>query len=131
LGEEVLLGDVNRDATVDFADISPFIALLTSPSVSQLSFANSIAATSDPSTLTVPLSASNFQSSSLAGSIANNNNGQNQPPNLTDKFYLELADDGNLDEAIDRGNDALDALILSDRLESSEAIDDAFAQLDL
>ena len=63
----------------------------------------------------------------LAGSVADHNNGQNQLPDNTEEFFVGLAGEANRDG----GDDVLDANILSDGLESSEAIDEAFAELEL
>ena len=87
--------------------------------------------TSGQSTLAVPPSSSDSRGSILAGSVADHNNGQNQLSDNTNEFFVGLAGQANRDETVDGGDDVLDANILGDGLESSEAIDEAFAELEL
>ena len=86
--------------------------------------------TSGQSTLAVPPSSSDSRGSILAGSVADHNNGQNQLSDNTDEFF-GLAGEANRDETVDGGDDVLDDNILGDGFESSEAIDEAFAELEL
>ena len=87
--------------------------------------------TSGQSTLAVPPSSSDSRGSILAGSVADHNNGQNQLSDNTNEFFVGLAGQANRDETVDGGDDVLDANILGDGLESSESIDEAFAELEL
>jgi len=105
-----------------------FVPQVTSPDQGSRSGSRS---TSGQSTLAVPPSSSDSRGSILAGSVADHNNGQNQLPDNTNEFFVGLAGQANRDETVDGGDDVLDDNILGDGLESSEAIDEAFAELEL